>query len=386
MIPAFQERVIFLPFISAFGGAERLVLDLSRFLFERNLPHSLVCFRKTIDLQSYADWPLSIQEMLPKRNSLSEARALHKLLLPIEGSGGPTPLLFDLKSAFYAGILAPKSFFLHLTDPPSLLPGDISKYAVSARRQLAEFGSQSRTGITRVLRGELVHRLNRRGMRRASKVIVMTERIRSELRHLYGVDSVVVRPGVSNGIARDSLETTSESLRILSVSRLEPGKRIDWVLHALAEFTAKPSAKQPGLILDIVGEGPSSESLRKLAAELGLLERTFFWGHVSNDELTKAYSRASLFVMPAAQGYGLPALEALKRRIPTVVHKDSGVSEILSGSPWVEIVEGDNPGFTRAIKTMLDRLKNRSLFASSEPVIPKSSDWAKTVCRACEWI
>ncbi len=388
MIQAEHKRVIFLPFIEAFGGSERLVLDLSRFLHGEEIPHVLACFRNTIDLQSYADWPLPLHQIRPKRNSLSEARSLRDFLKLNDRSRAESPLLFDLKSAFYSGILSDRSFFLHLTDPPSLLPSDISKYAGSARRQLPEFGTLPKTTITRGLRGELVHRFNQRGMRRASKIIVMTDKIRNELRHLYGVDSLVVRPGVSskNGFACDPRWTSSDSLRILSVSRLEPSKRIDWILHAMAAIKSKYSTIQPGWRLEIVGEGPAGESLKKLATELGLLDRTSFLGHVSNDELASAYSRASLFLMPAAQGYGLPALEALDRKIPTVVHKDSGVSEILRGNPWVEIVDGDSEDLTKAIEIMMDRLNSKNVLTSAAPSIPKSSVWAQTVCSVCEWV
>lgn len=238
-----------------------------------------------------------------------------------------------------------------------------------------------------MLRGELVHRLNRRGMRRASKIIVMTKKIQSELRHLYGVDSMVVRPGVSlHGDTCDSVKPGSDPIRILSVSRLEHNKRIDWILKALASFTSKNSMNQPGWTLEIVGDGPAREFLKKLAANLGLSDHAFFLGHITNDELAKTYSRASLFLMPAAQGYGLPALEALSRGIPTVIHKDSGVSEILRGSPWVEIVEGDSRALGSAIKTMLDRMNSKGVFTSSAPMIPKSSDWAEEVCTVCEWV
>jgi glycosyltransferase involved in cell wall biosynthesis len=387
MIQPSRKRIIFIPFIDAFGGAERLVLDLSRFLHEREAPHVLACFRQTIDLQSYADWPLPVHQILPKRNSLFEARALHAFLRAARQSGGSDPLLFDLKSAFYSGIVSDGPFYLHLTDPPSLLPADISKYSPSARRHCAEFENLPNSGTMRALRGELVHRLNRRGVGRATRVVVMTEKIRKELQQLYGVDSLVVRPGVSsNGLARKSLEGVSSSpLRMLSVSRLEPNKRIDWILRALAVLNSTRSLKKEDWVLEIVGHGPAADSLKELAHALGLAEQTFFLGHVSDEDLARAYLRAGLFIMPAVQGYGLPALEALARGIPTIVHKDSGVSEILIGTPWAELVDGDNGSLARAIGSMMDRLESKSLFESNIPRVPGNSEWAKAVCRACGW-
>lgn len=388
MIQPPAKRIIFIPFIDAFGGAERLILDLSRFLYEKQVPNTLSCFRQTIDLQSYADWPLQVHQILPARNSLAEARALYRFLRSTQLAGGGLPLIFDLKSAFYSGIVSAGPFSLHLTDPPSLLSADISKYSTSARRHCEEFENLPSSGTMRALRGELVHRLNRRGVRRAARVIVMTERIRKELQQLYEVDSLVVRPGVSSGdFARKSVEGASNNpLRMLSVSRLEPNKRIDWILRALAILNSTSSLKKADWVFEIVGHGPAADSLKELAHDLGLAEQTFFLGHVSDEDLAKAYSRAGLFIMPAVQGYGLPALEALARGIPTIVHKDSGVSEILAGNPWAELVDGDNGVLARAIGTMMDRLENKSLFVSEMPRVPTNFEWAKEVCIACGWL
>ncbi|MBA3355850.1 MAG: glycosyltransferase family 1 protein [Pyrinomonadaceae bacterium] len=388
MIQAPAKRIIFIPFIDAFGGAERLILDLSRFLYEKQVPNTLACFRQTIDLQSYADWPLQVHQILPARNSLAEARALYRFLRSTQLAGGGLPLIFDLKSAFYSGIASAGPFSLHLTDPPSLLPADLSKHAPSARRSRQQFNVLPSEGIMRGLRAELAHRLNRRGVRRAAKVIVITEKTRKELQLLYGVDSLVVRPGVySNGLIRESLNPVLVNpLRVLSVSRLETNKRIDWILQALAALNSSGSVTKTSWLFEIVGHGPAADSLKKLAAELGLADQTFFLGHVSDDDLAKAYSRANLFVMPAIQGYGLPALEALNRGLPTIIHKDSGVSEILRGSPWVEIIDGDNGSLTAAIETMLGRIKNKGLFDFDMPSVPTNSEWASAVCNTCGWI
>jgi glycosyltransferase involved in cell wall biosynthesis len=388
MIRSTANRIIFMPFIDAFGGAERLILDLSKFLHETDVPHLLACFKQTIDLQSYADWPLQVQQLLPVRNSLTEARALCRFLESAQLAESGLPLLFDLKSAFYSGLVTAGPFSLHLTDPPSLLPADLSKYSHSARRDHDEFDDLPTSGAMQTLRAELVHRLNRRGVGRAARVIVMTEKIRKELRRLYRVDSLVVRPGVSaKGFGPKSLEGVSgKPLRMLSVSRLEPNKRIDWILRALAALNATSSLGKADWVFEVVGHGPAADSLKKLAYELGVAEQTLFLGHVSNEELAKAYSRAGLFIMPAVQGYGLPALEALEQGIPTIVHKDSGVSEILGGTPWAEVVDGDNGGLTKAIKSMMHRLESKSLFDSTRPRVPTDSEWAKAICHACGWM
>jgi glycosyltransferase involved in cell wall biosynthesis len=211
----------------------------------------------------------------------------------------------------------------------------------------------------------------------------MTEKIRAELQKLYDIDAVIVRPGVSTrGSAIASSQKSSASLRMLSVSRLERNKRIDWVLRALATLDTQNFDWK----FEVVGDGAEVESLKSLAVELGLQDRAIFHGHLSEEKLAEAYARANLFLMPAVQGYGLPALEALSRGIPTIVHRDSGVSEILVGSSWVEIVDGNNGSLTKAITVMLDRLQEDVLTSCNMPAVPRSSEWARAVCRECGWL
>jgi glycosyltransferase involved in cell wall biosynthesis len=377
-------RIIFIPFIDAFGGAERLILDLSRFLYESDIAHLITCFRQKIDLQRYADWPLQVHQIRPKRNPAIEAIALHRFLRREQRSATNLPLLFDLKSAFYSGIISAGSFALHVTDPPSLLPKDISKHARLLRP--GKLNDRSTVQIARNARAEFAHLLNRRGARRASKVIVMTQKIQRELGDLYGIDAHVIRPGVSiDGSVHDTSRAATP-FRMLSVARLVESKRIDWILYALAELKLKPAENHANWTLQIVGEGPASHSLKILAHDLGLADRTIFMGHLEEEELKKAYSQASLFIMPALQGYGLPALEAIKRGIPAVVHKDSGVSEILMDNPWVEIFDGNKASLSQAIRRMLTRFVDGILINTSEPRVPTSSEWAKTVCSELGWI
>lgn len=74
------ERIIFVPFIHAFAGVERLILGLSRFLHENGATHTVVCFSQTIDFASYAKWPLTVHELGPMRNPVAEGWALHRYL------------------------------------------------------------------------------------------------------------------------------------------------------------------------------------------------------------------------------------------------------------------------------------------------------------------
>lgn len=383
------ERIIFVPYIHAFGGVERLILALSRFLHEHGLPHTVVCFSETIGFSSYADWPMPVQELTTRRNPISEGMALNRYLRAAHADGLPPPLLFDLKGAFYAGMFPALPYHLHLTDPPSLLPSEVSKFALSLRQNWPCDSKKSRPALVKMIRGEISHRLNRRGTLNALSVIAMTHSIADELFKLYSLEVDIVRPGVTlpPSFSKRSLHPRGK-VRLLSVCRLEPNKRLDWVLKALAglESSASPLSKKIDWILDVVGDGSQRKELQHLAVELGIAERVVFYGRILDPKVEEAYAGASLFLMPAVQGYGLPALEALSRGVAVVLHKESGVSEILKGNPWVEIIENGIDDLASSIDIMADRICNHELETSPIPEFPTEADWARNICIQCKWI
>jgi glycosyltransferase involved in cell wall biosynthesis len=384
-----SNRIIFVPFINGFGGVERLVLALSHFLYKKNLAHTVVCFSQTINFSTYADWPMTVHELAPYRNSLSEAWALSRYMRFTHADDSPPPILFDLKGAFYAGFLPKIDYFVHMTDPPSLLPSEISKFAISLRREYSSLESISLNKLHLMIRGELVHSINKRGTANAISVIAMTNTIADELRMIYKVESKVIRPGTKKSkVLAVSPRYLNDNLRMLSVCRLEENKRLDWILSALAdlEFSILPLSKKINWHLDLVGDGSIREKLQNLARDLGIEKRVRFHGKKSDLAVQDLFACAHLFLMPALQGYGLPALEALSSGVPVILHRDSGVSEILKGSPWVEICEDGKNSLATSINTMINRLCNDSFIKSDIPIFPSENDWAYAVSKHCRWL
>ena len=379
--------VIFVPGIHAFGGVERLVVELSRYLNEKNKPHTVLCLNRSIDLAAHADWPMHVQSLDTPRNPIAEGWVLARYFSASDNATHHAPLFFDLKGAFYAGLFHCPGFHLHLTDPPSLLPKDVSKRAFSVRSRIpaAEPGS---TGWAGRLRGEAVHRINKRGVRRARTVIAMTNAIANEITALYDRRAIVVPPGVSPSVNAGVIAPVEAGpLHFLSVSRLEGSKRIDWILRAFAELEnrATPLSAEMPWVLDVVGDGSEAAPLRSLAAGLGIADRVTFHGHLSDQRLEELFARAGVFLMPAIQGYGLPALELLARGTPVILHRQSGVSEILNQAPWIETITRGQDDLVSAIHRMVANISSGSLRHAFRPTVPTASGWAKQIAATCGW-
>ncbi len=175
---------------------------------------------------------------------------------------------------------------------------------------------------------------------------------------------------------------------MMTVSRIEPNKRIDWILRALAalEHDTPPLSASINWRLDVVGKGSALDAMRQLAANLGLSSRVHFHGYLTDDELANLYDAAHLFLMPAVQGYGIPAIEALSRGIPVLLHRQSGVSDILRRTPWAFVIDGNEESMLPVLRDAIDSTISGAQLNAPLPHLPTEEEWAARVAQLCNWV
>jgi len=228
------------------------------------------------------------------------------------------------------------------------------------------------------------HVATRRGINNANHFATNTAALRDEMARLYGRKAEVVYLG-GFGDPRDDLpKRAARPIELFTVSRLQSSKRIDWILNALAEV--KQNAEQyPEWHLHIAGSGPDREALQNLSDALGLGDAVTFHGFVTDEQLMDLYEKSHVFLMPAKQGYGLPAIEALYQKLGLVVSDESGVVELLENTNWVTIAKGGKEGFAKATKEMLIRVGRPDFFHQLLPPLPTEKTWARNVIASFGW-
>jgi glycosyltransferase involved in cell wall biosynthesis len=105
---------------------------------------------------------------------------------------------------------------------------------------------------------------------------------------------------------------------ILLVSRLDPLKRVDLAIHAMAHV-ARP------IRLTIVGDGPQRAALEREAAQSGVADRITFTGALWGEAVAELYAGALGVVYPPFdEDYGYVTLEAFLAAKPVITTTDSG--------------------------------------------------------------
>ena len=106
--------------------------------------------------------------------------------------------------------------------------------------------------------------------------------------------------------------------------------------------------------LVIAGDGDDRPRLEEKARSLGLGERVFFTGFVSEATLARLYERCAAFVMPSrGEGFGLVYLEAMRAGKPCVAARESAAEEVVVDGATGLLVNPDDP---RQLRTALDKL------------------------------
>ena len=372
--PSPNDIVIFQPEFDEFGGEERVILALSRELHAQGKQHSVLCYLDQIGLSKYAGWPLRVYALDPGSNPVNKVLALRRCLDYLHRQGSPIPMLLNIQSAFHAGLAVKKPYHLRIPDTYSLLG-----FKPEGEIQDEEAGS-----IKKKISDTFRHVATGRGIRRSNRFITNTAALRNEMQQLYGRSAEVIYLGGFGGPRHDRPQRDRVPIELFTVSRLQTSKRIDWILHALAEIK-RDASKYPEWRLHIAGSGPERDALQQMSRDLGLSDSVIFHGFVSDEQLKDLYEKSHVFLMPAKQGYGLPAIEALYLKLGLVVSEESGVVELLENTNWVSIARSGKAGFASALKEMLLRVSQPDFFERPLPDLPSEESWAKEMIRYCGW-
>ncbi len=363
-----DSRTIVLTEIEAMGGAERSVLALSRWLLRHHLAHHLVTYQDRIDIAAHADHPVQVIQLRPEMRAMKKISALRRYFALRQGA--PAPLMSGFQPALHGTLAGVRGFHCLMHDTPSLFADAHSR---APKQRLVRWVSD---------------RIAAHGLQSGGRTIVTSEYLKEESRKVFGVEADIARMGGLSNPAAFRLRPVKDKLRMLSVSRIETNKRVDWMLRALAamEHDPLPLSSRTDWMLHLAGQGSQMERMRELAATLGLSSRVHFPGYVRDAELEQLYAEAHLFLMPAVQGYGIPAIEALTRGLPVLLHRESGVSDILRATPWATVINGGEEGLLSGLRDAIDAVIRGTQMKAALPVLPTEDEWAERVARLCGWL
>jgi glycosyltransferase involved in cell wall biosynthesis len=244
--------------------------------------------------------------------------------------------------------------FVHAIPPRCPCPAVLTVQDLSFEREPGLMALKDRLTFKLVVR---------RSVKRAARVLAISERTKRDLVELYGVDPgrIVVTP-----LGVDALFAPG-------------GQREDFLLFVGAIQERKDpraaalAARELGRRLVVVGptkDESLADELRGLGADLR--------GYVAKDELAELYRQAACLVFPSRyEGFGLPVLEAMASGTPVVAAPDEAVQEVADGAA----VYAEPGGLAVAVREALAR---RDELGAAGIERARRFSWAETARRTAE--
>jgi len=185
--------------------------------------------------------------------------------------------------------------------------------------------------------------------RRASAAITLVSPTLEKNMRFFAKNKVYV---IANGIdipENPPLRINRNTLHLLCLGRIEKDKGMHHAVKAMVEFN------EENIKLDIVGTGPYLDELKVLIAKLKLEEKVLCHGRVDDDELSKLFAVADVYLMPTTRQEGLPLtiLEAMANGLPVIASDIGGISQVIKDrGDGLLVKPGDVSELINAIKVL----------------------------------
>jgi len=181
---------------------------------------------------------------------------------------------------------------------------------------------------------ERIFRAKRQMFQRADMIFCVSESSRADLEEFYGVGPArtkVVYNGVSEmkrtAKGHEELKTVlgnDQQDFILYVGRRDSYKNFVGLVNAIRNSGVHRTHK-----LVCLGGGNLTSDERRLIQDNGLNDAITVVPQSSADLLAESYASAALFVYPSLyEGFGLPPLEAMQMRCPSLVARSTATVEV----------------------------------------------------------
>ena len=293
------------------GGLERVALDLVRRADPERFDGRILCLREAGTLAPLAE-EMGVQvESLGARGFLDGlprlVRRLRQLRPAILHTHNPGSHRVGVPARLLAGV-------------PALVHTKHGRNRPENRRAVA---------------------LNRWLARFSDVIVAVSEdaaRVAVDVERIPAAKVCVIHNGIELGEPLPPSAWEGWSPRAITVARLDPVKDQATMLRAIRRVVDEC----PAFRLDLVGDGPSRESLERLTAELGLEGHVRFLGY--RQDVATLLRRPQVFLLSSiSEGISLTLLEAMAAGLPVVATDVGGNREVVLNGATGALVPSREP-------------------------------------------
>lgn len=362
--PKSLNKVVLFPGLMGLGGAERLLMEEEKFFGSKGVETTVLTFDPRKSPYDYK--PERLELLKPGSSFVSQVFALRRILKQIN----PDMVIVQSNGAcipiYLATLFTSIPYIVHIHGTFFWFHDDTMKYALIHKKVFSEIREsvighkefipeKPNCRFTKRLASEFLVVFDYLVVRKARKIIVLTDQLKWEVKKLYGRDAVVARGCLSTEALsyrpkediRQKLGLQNKKV-IFSVGRLDLRKRIDVLIKAFARILPK----YKDLYLIIGGRGPDKERLERLTAELGIVNSVKFLGVLPDSKLFDYYAACDVFAFPSWTTSGITPYEALV--VGKKVVWTTEADEPILGDEHVFLADPNVEDFARGLEEALN--------------------------------
>ncbi|MBU2915115.1 MULTISPECIES: glycosyltransferase family 4 protein [Reichenbachiella] len=220
--------------------------------------------------------------------------------------------------------------------------------------------------------GSWVFDLEKEAFQKADKIICVSHYSKDIINSHYGIPENKIEV-VHNGCKQQDYPSYKSPFKekiVLFVGRLTGQKGPTKFL----EIAEKVDELYPNSRFIMAGEGDLYKSLIEAGAHSAVASRFHITGYLQEPDMIKTYAMADVYCMPSvSEPFGLTALEAAAAKVPMVLSKNSGASEVLTSALTADFDDSDK--FARHIVSLLKNEKVAHHIASENKSLLDTLTW-----------
>lgn len=340
-----MKKVLLLTTTLKFGGAERLTVDLAKALAGRRQYHPIICSLLTggelnEELAETNIEHCALKLKNPKniiRNLFEMRRAIKKIQPDIIHTTQSASDFYGSVAAI--GLKIPVISHIHNPDMPQPFSRKIARFLTS------------------------LFFINSFIVSEEERTKSLLKMLPSAKKRMHIIHNAVDQKNLSLPVNfekksyREKFFIPEGKLVIGAAGRLVWEKGFDLLLHAFKMSLEK----NPNLFLVLVGAGPEEEKLKKMAANLNLLDEMVFAGYQKN--IAPIMSLFDIFIMSSKmEAFPIVAIEAMHLGLPLIITDRLSSKNIFS--PAAIVVPCSIEGLTEGILKLADDEELRKTMAA----------------------
>ncbi len=188
---------------------------------------------------------------------------------------------------------------------------------------------------------DIVYGMEKEGMSAADAVCAVSDLTRNIVINKYGIPAEKVFT-LHNAVEPNDKKVERQKFvkeKIVTfLGRVTFQKGPDYFV----ETAKRVMEKDPNVRFVLAGDGDMMSHVIERVAELGISDRFHFTGFLRGDDINKMFGMSDVYVMPSiSEPFGISPLEAMRAKVPVVISKQSGVSEVLTHAIKVDFWDVD---------------------------------------------